>query len=56
MATLHIEHSISDLQTWLAAFNRFQDAREKAGVRSGRVHQPLDDENYIYVRLDFDSV
>lgn len=56
MATLHIEHSISDLQTWLAAFNRFQDARKKAGVRSGRVHQPLDDENYIYVRLDFDSV
>ena len=56
MATLHIEHPISDLQTWLGAFNRFEVAREKAGVRSHRVHQPVDDDKYIYVTLDFDSV
>ena len=56
MATLHIEHPISDLQTWLGAFNKFEDARKKAGVRSQRVHQPVDDDEYIYVRLDFDSV
>jgi len=56
MATLHIEHPISDLQTWLGAFNRFEEARKKAGVRSQRVHQPVDDDKYIYVRLDFDSV
>jgi hypothetical protein len=55
MATLHIEHPISDLQTWLGAFNRFEGAREKAGVRSHRVHQPVDDDKYIYVALDFDS-
>ena len=47
MATLHIEHPISDLQTWLGAFNRFEEAREKAGVRSHRVHQPVDDDQYI---------
>ena len=56
MATLHIEHPITDLQTWLGAFTRFEDARRKAGVRAQRVCQPVDDEKYIYVTLDFDSV
>lgn len=56
MATLHIEHPISDLRTWLGAFNKFEEARKKAGVRSQRVHRPVDDDRYIYVRLDFDSV
>jgi hypothetical protein len=53
MATLHIEHEISDLETWLAAFGRFAAAREQAGVTAQRVHQPLDDDHYIYVELDF---
>ncbi len=49
MATLHIEHPITDLQTWLGAFTRFEDARRKAGVRAQRVRQPVDDDKYIYV-------
>ncbi len=56
MATLHIEHPITDLQLWLGAFTRFEDARLKAGVRSQRVYQPVDDDKYIHVLLDFDSV
>jgi hypothetical protein len=56
MATLHIEHPITDLQTWLGAFTRFEDARRKAGVRAQRIFQPVDDEKYIYVTLEFDSV
>ena len=55
MATLHIEHPISDLQTWLGAFTRFEEARKKAGVRSHQVHQPVDDDKYVYLRLEFDS-
>jgi hypothetical protein len=55
MATLHIEHPITDLDTWLGAFGRFAEARSKAGVKAQRVHQPLDDERYIYVELDFDT-
>jgi hypothetical protein len=55
-ATLHIEHSISDLSTWLRAFARFEEARQKAGVRAQRVWQPVDDDTYIYISLDFDSV
>lgn len=56
MATLHIEHPITDLQTWLGAFTRFEDARKRAGVRAHRVCQPVDDDKYIYVTLDFDGV
>ncbi|HVE63773.1 MAG TPA: hypothetical protein VNB94_08240 [Mycobacteriales bacterium] len=56
MATLHIEHAITDLATWLGAFNTFAETRAGAGVRSERVHQPADDEKYIYVQLDFDDV
>jgi hypothetical protein len=56
MATLHIEHPISDLPTWLGAFSRFQEARQGAGVRAERVLQPVDDDKYIYVNLDFDTV
>jgi hypothetical protein len=56
MATLHIEHQITDLRTWLGAFARFEEARRKAGVRAQRVGQPVDDDKYIYVALDFDTV
>jgi hypothetical protein len=56
MATLHIEHPITDLETWLGAFTRFDEARKKAGVRAQRVRQPVDDDKYIYISLDFDSV
>ena len=55
MPLLHIEHAITDLSTWLSAFGRFDEARAKAGVRSTRVHQPVDDDHYIYVDLDFDT-
>ncbi len=56
MATLHIEHPITDLQTWLGAFARFEDRRAQAGVRAQRIRQPVDDDKYIYVELDFDTV
>lgn len=56
LATLHIEHPITDLETWLGAFRRFDEARRKAGVRAQRIHQPVDDDKYILVELDFDEV
>lgn len=51
MTTLHIEHPITDLNTWLAAFGRFAEA----GVRAQRVQHPVDDPNYIVVDLDFST-
>jgi hypothetical protein len=56
MATLHIEHEISDLETWLAAFDRFTDARREAGVVAERIHQPVDDDKYIVVDLEFETI
>ena len=55
MATLHIEHGITDLETWLGAFGRFAEARANAGVTAQRVHQPVDDDRYILVELDFET-
>lgn len=55
MATLHIEHPISDFETWSSAFNRFEEARRSAGVRSHRVLRPVDDPNYVVIDLDFDA-
>jgi len=52
---LHIEHPISDLDTWLGAFNRFADARRDAGVLAQRIHQPVDDDTYIVLQLDFET-
>jgi hypothetical protein len=53
MTTLHIEHPISDFPTWHAAFQRFQDARTRAGVLHHRIYQPVDDPRYVVVDLDF---
>jgi len=56
LATLHIEHPISDLGTWLGAFNQFAEARRDAGVTAERINQPVNDDRYIVVQLDFGSV
>ena len=56
MATLHIEHAITDLDTWLGAFRAFAEARRGAGVRAERIQQPAGDDRFIVVDLDFDSV
>jgi len=55
MTTLHIEHPISDLATWKAAFDRAGPLREASRVRGYEIHQPVDDPAYITVRLEFDD-
>ena len=55
MPTLHIEHRITDFDTWSSAFNRFADVRRDAGVRTQRVQRPFDDPAYVVVDLDFDT-
>jgi hypothetical protein len=56
MATLHIEHGIKDFATWKAAFDRFAEKREAAGVTAQRIHQPVDDAAYVVLQLDFPTV
>jgi len=55
MVTLHIEHPITDFETWATAFHRFADARRTAGVRAHRVQRPVDDDHYLIISLDFDT-
>jgi hypothetical protein len=55
MSTLRIEHPITDFATWRAAYDRFAEQRRQAGVRAERVRQPVDDEHYVVVELDFPS-
>jgi hypothetical protein len=55
MATLHIQHPVTDFDTWTAAFNRFADARRNAGVRAERIQRPVDDPKFVVIDLDFDS-
>ncbi|SPE17444.1 conserved hypothetical protein [Candidatus Sulfotelmatomonas gaucii] len=56
MATLHIEHPITDFATWKAAFDQFAGKRADAGVTEHRIHQPVDDPAYVVVQLDFPTV
>ena len=53
MVTLLIEHAVTDLATWRAAFDRFAQARARAGVLAHRISQPVEDAAYVLVELDF---
>ncbi len=55
MPTLHIEHRITDFDTWTAAFDRLGSVRHDAGVRAQRVQRPVDDPTYVVIDLDFDT-
>ena len=56
MATLHIEHGITDFETWKAAFDRFAEKRQQAGVIAHRIQQPHDNAAYVVLQLDFQTV
>jgi quinol monooxygenase YgiN len=55
MATLRIEHAISDYDTWRAAFDRDPAQRKQSGVRQYAIHRPVDDPAYVLIDLDFDD-
>jgi hypothetical protein len=56
MTTLLIEHPITDFATWQTAFERFDDARTRGGVRRALIRRPVDDDRYVLIELDFDTV
>lgn len=55
MAVLHIEHPITDYDTWRSAFDGFADARAAAGVLRHNIQRPIDDDAYIVVDLTFET-
>ena len=56
MATLHIQHPVTDFETWTTAFNRFSQARRDGGVQGQRIRRPVDNERYVVIDLDFVTV
>ena len=56
MVTLHVEHAITDYDTWRAAFENGAPMRAQTGVRTYEIQRPVDDPNYILVNLEFDDV
>ena len=56
MTTLRIEHPITDYATWRQAFDSFAAARDRAGVRRHRILRPVDDQQYVCIDLDFETV
>jgi hypothetical protein len=55
MSTLHIEHAVTDFDTWSIAFGRFAEFRRQSGVRQQRIQRPVSDPNYVVIDLDFDT-
>jgi hypothetical protein len=55
MATLRIEHAIHDYDAWQKAFDGFEQARAKAGVRGFAIRQPVNDPKYLLLDLEFDT-
>lgn len=56
MARLHIEHSITDYDTWRGAFDLFADMRTASGVTGVRLGRPVDDDHFMVIDLEFHSV
>jgi hypothetical protein len=55
MTTLHIEHAVTDYDSWKAAFDRFADVRRRSGVRHHRVQSPVDEPAFLSIDLEFDD-
>jgi len=55
MTILHIEHPISNFDTWKKAFDSDPAGRERSGVRSYQVLRPINDPNYVMIDLEFDN-
>jgi hypothetical protein len=53
MTTLHIEHPVTDLTVWRAAFDGFAEQRRRGGVHAERVRHPVGDDHYVVIELDF---
>ncbi len=54
MILLHIEHSVSSFDAWKAAFDGYEELRQKTHVRCYRILRPIDNPNYAVINLEFD--
>jgi hypothetical protein len=55
MATLHVENTVRDYDTWKATFDKFDRERRDRGVRSYRVVRGHEDPQQVIIDMEFDS-
>lgn len=53
MFALHIENKVNDYEKWVAAFDKYEQFRRERGVQAYRISRATDDQQRVYVDLDF---
>ena len=56
MIILHIEHSVTDFDSWKASFDSYEEFRQKSGVYRYQVLRPIDNPNFAMIDLEFNSL
>lgn len=56
MATLHIENTVRDFDSWKTVFDKFEHFRQDHGVRAYRLTRDVAEPNQVTVDLDFDTL
>ncbi len=56
MTTLRIENTVSDYDSWKAAFDKFDRARRDRGVLGYRISRGHEDPDTVTIDLDFHDV
>jgi len=56
MATIRIDNTVRDFDSWKTVFDKFERFRQDHGVRSYRVSRDVADPNRVTVDLDFDTI
>jgi hypothetical protein len=55
MPSLHIEHAVTDLDTWSSVFQSFGPIRAAAGVVAEIVRHVEGDDRFVVIDLEFDT-
>lgn len=56
MVILQIEHKIPNFEGWKKAFESDPINRKQSGVRRYRIYRPSEDQNYVIIDLEFESL
>ena len=56
MITLRIEHKISNFDGWKKSFDMDPINRKKSGVKHYRIFRPADDEFFVIIDLEFETL
>lgn len=56
MITLRIEHKISNYEGWKKTFDMDPINRKKSRVKRYRIYRPADDEHFVIIDLDFETL